>query len=35
VQLDAPATPERLRLLCADKIAQNGAGTHFRAKISC
>jgi len=36
VQLDAPATPERLRMLCGDPIAQETAGgAHFRAKISC
>ncbi len=33
--LDAPATPERLRLLCADGIAAEYAPADFRAKISC
>lgn len=35
VAMDAPATPERLRMLCADGIARAHAGTDFRAKISC
>jgi hypothetical protein len=33
--LDVPATPERLRMLCADPIAATYADPHFRAKISC
>lgn len=33
--LDAPATPERLRMLCADAIASSHVATDFRAKISC
>ena len=33
--LDVPATPERLRMLCADKIAAHHVGPDFRAKISC
>lgn len=33
--LEAPATPERLRLLCGDKIAQAYADPHIRPAISC
>ncbi|GAX80308.1 hypothetical protein CEUSTIGMA_g7746.t1 [Chlamydomonas eustigma] len=33
--LDVPATPERLRMLCADAIAATYAQPDFRAKISC
>ena len=33
--LDAPATPERLRLLCADPLAAAHADPHIRPKISC
>jgi xanthine dehydrogenase/oxidase len=33
--LDAPATPERLRLLCADELAQRYAPADVRPKISC
>uniref|UniRef100_A0A7R9YWD4 xanthine dehydrogenase n=1 Tax=Chlamydomonas euryale TaxID=1486919 RepID=A0A7R9YWD4_9CHLO len=32
-RLDAPATPERLRMACGDKLA--GVAADFRAKISC
>jgi hypothetical protein len=34
-QLDAPATPERLRMLCADALAAEHVPADFRAKISC
>ena len=33
--LDLPATPERLRMLCADQIAAAHVSPDFRAKISC
>ena len=33
--LDLPATPERLRMLCQDKIAAAHVAPDFRAKISC
>jgi hypothetical protein len=33
--LDAPATPERLRMVCADAIAAKHVPADFRAKISC
>lgn len=36
-RLDLPATPERLRMLCADDIAAKyvPGGNEFVAKISC
>eukprot|EP00798_Chlamydomonas_sp_ICE-L_P022196 gene22196-29256_t len=33
--LDAPATPERLRMLCADKLTAKFAKPDIRPKISC
>ncbi|KXZ53315.1 hypothetical protein GPECTOR_7g1209 [Gonium pectorale] len=33
--LDAPATPERLRLLCADELLEPYASPDIRPKISC
>lgn len=33
--MDAPATPERLRLLCADELAREYADPNIRPKISC
>lgn len=33
--LDAPATPERLRMLCADHITAPYAAPDIRPKISC
>ena len=33
--LDAPATPERLRMACADQLTAPFAGPGFRAKQSC
>ncbi|KAJ9512823.1 hypothetical protein QJQ45_029028 [Haematococcus lacustris] len=33
--LDTPATPERLRMLCADPIATTYVAPDFRPKISC
>ncbi len=34
-RLDAPATPERLRMACADELTAPFAGPDFRAKHSC
>ena len=33
--MDLPATPERLRMLCADRLAAAHVSSDFRAKISC
>jgi len=34
-QLDSPATPERLRMACADHLTAPFAPPHLRCKISC
>ena len=34
-RLDAPATPERVRMVCADAITADVAGPHFVARLSC
>ena len=34
-ELDSPATPERLRMACADHLTAPFAAPTFRPKISC
>jgi len=34
-QMDSPATPERLRMACADHLTEPFGGVNVRVKLSC